>query len=243
MCWSRWLWMLDHECKWHVLSLLAFLWKKIKHKINFLFPLYKSELSPSLLQLEKCLLPYSTLSAPVSTSHPISFCHFPILICNLHFSVALHTQTWSNTSFIFSKTKENTWSLLSVYLFISFLLISKPSWTNCWHCVWDSSLPNLSLVFCNPASPSCIYLVKTSLAKISDDHLSWELHNQDIIFLLFNLWASYKADECALGFSVFCMLAWWELFYWSMRALNFTFISPQVKICHTRPAKKQDLRN
>lgn len=41
----------------------------------------------------------------MSTCHPISFylCHFPVLIFNLWFSLALHTQTWSNISLSFWK--------------------------------------------------------------------------------------------------------------------------------------------
>lgn len=144
-----------------------------------------------------CLLPYSS---PSVCSSPISLYISVIsLFSSSTFSfLGLFILRHDQISLIFFKTKECTWSHSSVYFLISFLFISKPTEQTVDN-VCGIPLPNLSLVLCNPTSHPCIYLVKTGLAKISDDRLSWKLHNQDIIFLLFYLLASYKTDEHTLG--------------------------------------------
>ena len=58
-----------------------------------------------------CLLPYShpnvCSSESISSCLILSLCHFPILIFNLQFSLALHTQTWSNVSLSFLKWRNS----------------------------------------------------------------------------------------------------------------------------------------
>lgn len=128
MCWSRWLWMIGCVHKWYVLMLLAFPWKKRQNKLPL--PFVQIWISPFLLQSEMCLLPYSNPSVR-SSEYMSSY-----LILSLSFPCShLQPSVFSGSSysdmikylFIFLKMKECTWSHSSVYFFISFLFISKPT--------------------------------------------------------------------------------------------------------------------
>ena len=89
---------------------LASLSLKKKNRQNKLpLPFVQIRISPFLLQLETCLLPYSNSSVCsseyISSYLILSLCHFPIFIFSLQFSLAPHTRTWSSISLSFLKRR------------------------------------------------------------------------------------------------------------------------------------------